>query len=203
MDSKVIIFGVGGVGSYAAEAIGRSGVRKITLVDGDIVCESNINRQLVALCSTVGRKKAEVAAERIRDINPDAEVSAICEFYKPGSELDLSGYDFVVDAIDDVDAKVALIKECLRVGVPVVSSMGAAGKFGTDFMVADLADTMTCPLAKVMRKRLKQEGIEHLPVVFSKEKPMKPEGELGTMSYVPGACGLVLGCYVIRQLAGL
>lgn len=201
--SNVLIVGVGGVGSYAAEAIGRSGVGRITLMDGDEVAESNINRQLVALTSTVGMKKAEVAAARLRDINPDAEITAISEFYKTGEEVDLDGFDYVVDAIDDVDAKVLLIKNCVLRGIKVISSMGAAGKFETDFRVEDLAKTGTCPLAKVMRKRLRQEGIEHLPVVYSLEKPVARDGELGSMSYVPGACGLTLGGYVIKQLVGI
>ncbi len=202
-EAKVLIMGVGGVGSYAAEAIARAGIGTITVMDGDEVAESNMNRQLVALSSTVGRPKAEVAAERLRDINPDAEVRAVCAFYKSENDIDVTAYDYVVDAIDDVDAKVLLIRTCLEKGVPIVASMGAAGKFGTDFMVADLADTMTCPLAKVMRKRLREVGIEHLPVVFSKEKPVPRTDELGTMSYVPGSAGLVLGGYVIRQLAGI
>lgn len=201
--SKVLILGVGGVGSYAAEAIARAGVGTITLMDGDEVAESNLNRQLVALHSTIGRPKAEVAAERLRDINPDVEVSAVCAFYKSEKDIDVTAYDYVVDAIDDVDAKVQLIKTCIEKGVPIVASMGAAGKFGTDFMVADLSETMTCPLAKVMRKKLREIGIEHLPVVYSKEKPVPRRGELGTMSYVPGSAGLVLGGYVIRQLAGI
>ena len=203
INSKVIIFGVGGVGSYAAEAIARSGVGEITIVDGDTVAKSNINRQLVALTSTVGRSKAEVAAERLADINPDAKITAVNEFYKPGSNLDIKKYDFVVDAIDDVEAKIELIKNAIEQGIPVISSMGAAGKFDTSFKVADIAKTSVCPLAKVMRKRLREIGIEHLPVVYSEEKPVKCENELGTMSYVPGACGLVLASYVIRKLAGI
>lgn len=203
IDSKVLILGVGGVGSYAAESIARSGVGRITLMDGDEVAPSNLNRQLVALTSTIGRPKAEVCAERLRDINPYADIDAICSFYKSADDVDVTQYDWVVDAIDDVDAKVELIRTCIDKGVPIVASMGAAGKFGTGFVVADLAETMTCPLAKVMRRRLREFGIEHLPVVYSKEKPQPRRGELGTMSYVPGSAGLVLGGYVIRQLAGL
>lgn len=201
--SKVLILGVGGVGSYATEVIGRTAVGSITLMDGDAVSESNINRQLVALCSTVGRNKAEVAAERLRDINPDAEITAIAEFYEKSGDVDVSKYDFVVDAIDDVNAKVELIRECVRAKVPVVSSMGAAGKLGTNFEVEDLAKTGTCPLARVVRKRLREYGIEHIPVVYSREKPIPRDGELGSISYVPAAAGLVLGGYVLRCLAGL
>ena len=198
--SQVLIVGVGGVGSYAAEAIARAGFRNITLMDGDVVQESNLNRQLVALSSTVGKNKAEVMAERIRDIDPDAEVTALARFYRPGDELDLRAYDWIVDAIDDVDAKTALIEKAVNEGVNIISSMGAAGKFGTDFKVADLSDTQVCPLAKVMRKRLRERGIEHIPVVYSEEKPVPRDGVLGTLSYVPGSAGLTLAGYVIRSV---
>ena len=198
--SQVLIVGVGGVGSYAAEAIARAGFRNITLMDGDVVQESNLNRQLVALSSTVGKNKAEVMAERIRDIDPDAKVTALASFYRPDDELDLRAYDWIVDAIDDVDAKTALIEKAVNEGVNIISSMGAAGKFGTDFKVADLSDTQVCPLAKVMRKRLRERGIEHVPVVYSEEKPVPRDGVLGTLSYVPGSAGLTLAGYVIRSV---
>lgn len=206
--AKVLIVGVGGVGSYAAEAIARSGVGSITVVDGDAVDVSNINRQLVALESTVGKNKAEVMLERMKDINSGAELKAIPRFYKPDgvdeegvvTELELEGYDWIIDAIDDVDAKVALIRNAKGCGVNIVSAMGAAGKFETQFKVTDISKTTVCPLAKVMRKRLRAEGIEHLPVVFSEEKPVPRDGELGSMSYVPGAMGLTLAGYVIQSL---
>lgn len=206
--AKVLIVGVGGVGSYAAEAIVRSGVGSITVVDGDAVDVSNINRQLVALESTVGRNKAEVMLERMRDINSEADLKAIPCFYKPGgadeegvvTELELEGYDWIIDAIDDVDAKAALIRNAKECGVNIISAMGAAGKFETQFKVSDISKTTVCPLAKVMRKRLRAEGIEHLPVVFSEEKPVPRDGELGSMSYVPGAMGLTLAGYVIQSL---
>ena len=199
--ASVLIVGVGGVGSYAAEAIARAGIGHITLMDGDTVQPSNLNRQLVALTSTLGRSKAEVMAERIADINPDAEVTTLARFYRPGDGLDLTAYDWIVDAIDDVDAKTALIKRALDSGISIISAMGAAGKFATDFKVADLSRTSTCPLAKVMRKRLRDLGIEHIPVVFSEEKPVPRDGVLGTLSYVPGSAGLTLAGYVIRQIA--
>lgn len=198
--SQVLIVGVGGVGSYAAEAIARAGFRNITLMDGDVVQESNLNRQLVALSSTIGKNKAEVMAERIRDIDPDAEVTALARFYRPDDELDLRAYDWIIDAIDDVDAKTALIEKAVNEGVNIISAMGAAGKFGTDFKVADLSDTQVCPLAKVMRKRLRERGIEHVPVVYSEEKPVPRDGDLGTLSYVPGSAGLTLAGYVIRSV---
>ena len=200
--AKVLIVGVGGVGSYAAEAIARAGIGSITLMDGDSVQPSNLNRQLIALTSTLGRNKAEAMAERIRDIDPDTEVTAIGRFYGEDDELDLTGFDWVVDAIDSVPAKTELIKNAVGNGVSIISAMGAAGKTGTDFMVSDISKTSVCPLAKVMRKRLREAGIEHLPVVYSTEKPQPRDGELGTLSYVPGSAGLALAGYVIRQIAG-
>ena len=199
--SSVLIVGNGGVGSYAAEAVARAGVGKITLMDGDSVQPSNLNRQLVALTSTLGRNKAEVMAERIRDINPDADVTALARFYEEDDMLDLAAYDWVIDAIDSVIAKTALIKTAVEKDVNIVSAMGAAGKFDTQFKVADISKTSTCPLAKVMRKRLRDIGIEHLPVVYSEEKPVPWDGELGTLSYVPGSAGLCLAGYVIRSIA--
>lgn len=204
--ARVLVVGVGGVGSYAAEAIARAGVGTVTVCDGDEVAASNLNRQLVALASTIDRNKAEVMAERIRDINPACNVTAIPYFYKadaePGSVQDLSiaDYDWIIDAIDDVDAKVALIKNAKAANVNIISAMGAAGKFETCFKVADISKTSVCPLAKVIRKRLREEGIEHLPVVFSEEKPIPRNGELGSMSYVPGAMGLELAGYVIKKI---
>lgn len=198
--SSVLVVGVGGVGSYAAEAVARAGIGKITLMDGDTVQPSNLNRQLVALTSTLGRNKAEVMAERIRDIDPAAEVTALARFYEEDDDLDLTAYDWVIDAIDSVSAKTALIKTATDKGVNIVSAMGAAGKFDTQFRVADISKTSTCPLAKVMRKRLRDIGIEHLPVVYSEEKPVPRDGELGTVSYVPGSAGLCLAGYVIKSI---
>jgi tRNA A37 threonylcarbamoyladenosine dehydratase len=199
--SSVLIVGVGGVGSYAAEAIARAGVGRITIMDGDSVQPSNLNRQLVALTSTLGRNKAEVMAERIRDIDPETEVTALARFYEEDDVLDLTSYDWVIDAIDSVIAKTSLIETAVNKGVNIISAMGAAGKFGTAFKVADISKTSTCPLAKVMRKRLRDIGIEHLPVVYSEEKPVPRDGELGTLSYVPGSAGLCLAGHVIRSIA--
>jgi tRNA A37 threonylcarbamoyladenosine dehydratase len=169
-------------------------------MDGDSVQPSNLNRQLVALMSTLGRNKAEVMAERINDIDPDTKPEVLPRFYRPDDDLDLSGTDWIVDAIDDVEAKTALICRARELGVNIVSAMGAAGKTGTDFVVADLAGTQVCPLANVMRKRLRDRGVEHLPVVYSTEKPVPRNGELGTLSYVPGSAGLTLAGYVIREI---
>ena len=223
--AKVLIIGNGGVGSYAAEAIGRSGVGSVTLMDGDTVQPSNLNRQLVALTSTLGRNKAEVMAERMKDIDPDTEVTALARFYKVDDELDLTQFDWVVDAIDDVNAKTALIKTAVEKGVNIISAMGAAGKFGTAFKVTDISKTSTCPLAKVMRKRLRDLGIEHLPVVYSKEKPIRPLEDMsiscrkhcicppgtarkctqrrdipGSTAFVPSAAGLIIAGEVIKDL---
>lgn len=199
--AKVIIIGNGGVGSYAAEALARAGIGSITLMDGDVVVPSNLNRQLVALTSTLGRNKAEVMAERIRDIDPDTEVISLARFYRTDDDLDLTQYTWVVDAIDDVDAKTALIRNAVNNNVNIISAMGAAGKYQTSFKVTDISRTSTCPLARVMRKRLKAQGIEHLPVVYSEEKPVPRDGDLGTLSYVPGAAGLTMAGYVIRKIA--
>lgn len=199
--ASVIIIGNGGVGSYAAEAIARAGIGHITLMDGDVVAESNLNRQLPALHSTLGRNKAEVMAERMADINPEAEITVIPAFYKKRDDLNLIDYNWVIDAIDDVEAKTELVKNAVEDGVNIISSMGAAGKFRTHFRTADISETSVCPLAKVMRKRLRNIGIEHLPVVYSDEKPVPRDGELGTLSYVPGSAGLELAGYVIRQIA--
>ena len=198
--SSVLIVGVGGVGSYAAEAVARAGVGSITIMDGDIVQPSNLNRQLVALTSTLGRNKAEVMAERIKDINPDTNVTVLARFYEEDDTLDITAFDWVIDAIDSVIAKTALIKTAVEKDVNIVSAMGAAGKFDTQFKVADISKTSTCPLAKVMRKRLREIGIEHLPVVYSEEKPAPRDGDLGTLSYVPGSAGLCLAGYVIRSI---
>ena len=200
-NSSVLIVGVGGVGSFAAEAIARAGVGNITVMDGDTVQPSNLNRQLIALTSTLGRNKAEVMVERINDINPETSVTALARFYKEDDELDLTAFDWIIDAIDSVDAKTALIKTAIEKDVNIVSAMGAAGKFDTQFKIADISKTSTCPLAKVMRKRLREEGIEHLPVVYSEEKPVPRDGDLGTLSYVPGSAGLCLAGYVIKSIA--
>ena len=199
--ASVIIIGNGGVGSYAAEAIVRAGVGHVTFMDGDAAAPSNLNRQLVALTSTLGRNKAEIMAERARDIDPDTEITALPRFYREDDDLDLTQYDWIIDAIDDVNAKTALICRAKELGVSIISAMGAAGKTKTAFKAADLAKTSVCPLARVMRKRLKERGIEHLPVVYSEEKPVPRDRDLGTLSYVPGAAGLTLAGYVIRAIA--
>ncbi len=206
--SSVIIFGVGGVGSYTAEAIARSGVGKITLVDSDRVDITNINRQIIALESTVGRYKTEVMAERIKDINPDCKVLCINEFYSEENNagIDLSSYDYIVDAIDSVKSKVFLIKSAYENEAPIISSMGAGNKLDpTRFKVADINRTEVCPLAKVIRREMRLLGIKKLKCVYSDELPVVPKGENGervpaSISFVPSSAGLVIASEVIKDL---
>lgn len=212
--ARVALFGIGGVGSFAAEALARGGVGHITLVDGDTVSITNINRQLIALHSTVGKEKTAVMAERIADISPETEVETYPVVY--GAEnrdlLDFSTYDYVIDAIDTVTSKLILIEEAKKVGVPVISCMGTGNKFHPErFEVTDISKTSVCPLAKVMRKELKVRGIKNVKVVYSKEEPQKPAESPetgkrqipGSLSFVPPVAGLLLAGEVIRHIAGV
>ena len=204
--AKVTVVGLGGVGGEAAEAVARSFVGRILLVDGDKVNPSNINRQILATSENVGREKAIVAAERAREINPEAEVTALPVFIRKESLADLPIWDSdcVVDAIDDLPAKVALLAECVRRGVPVFSSMGAANRMDpTAFKVADISEAHTCPLAKKVRKELAALGItKGVTVVFSTEKPLSFGGALGSNAFVPPAAGLALAFAAVRALLG-
>ena len=204
--AKVTVVGLGGVGGEAAEAVARSFVGRILLVDGDKVNPSNINRQILATSENVGREKAIVAAERAREINPEAEVTALPVFIKKESLADLPIWDSdcVVDAIDDLPAKVALLAECVRRGVPVFSSMGAANRMDpTAFKVADISEAHTCPLAKKVRKELAALGItKGVTVVFSTEKPLSFGGALGSNAFVPPAAGLALASAAVRAFLG-
>lgn len=185
--SHVIVFGIGGVGGYVVEALARSGVGELTLVDDDVVAESNINRQIIATTRTVGMAKTEAARERILEINPDIKVHACRMFYLPetAERFDFAQYDYVVDAIDTVSGKIALALEAERCGVPVISSMGAGNKLEPSaFEVADIYETSVCPLARVMRRELKKRGVRKLKVVYSKEEPMTPLDE----EVLAGAC---------------
>ena len=188
-NAKVIVFGVGGVGSFVCEALARGGVGTISLVDNDTVSESNINRQLVALSSTVGLNKTDVMRDRILEINPDCNVTSIPCFYTKEKEVNISGFDYVVDAIDTVTSKLTLIEEATRLCVPIISSMGTGNKLDpTRFEIADISKTSVCPLARVMRRELRMRGINHLKVLYSKEEPILHEnvqGENGRRS-VPG-----------------
>ena len=212
--ARVALFGIGGVGSFAAEALARGGVGHITLVDGDTVSITNINRQLIALHSTVGKEKTAVMAERIADISPETEVETYPVVY--GAEnrdlLDFSIYDYVIDAIDTVTSKLILIEEAKKAGVPVISCMGTGNKFHPErFEVTDISKTSVCPLAKVMRKELKVRGIKNVKVVYSKEEPQKPAASTetgkrqipGSLSFVPPVAGLLLAGEVIRHIAGI
>ncbi len=209
--ARVAVFGIGGVGGYVVEALARAGVGTLDLVDKDIISESNINRQILALHSTVGKWKTEAAKERIKDINPDITVYTHNLFYLPetADKFDFSAYDYVVDAMDTVSAKLALIERAKSADIPVISSMGTGNKLDpTAFEAADISQTRICPLARVMRKELKRRGIEHLKVVYSKEeaKPSTLFDEEsgkpipGSISFVPSAAGLIIAGEVIKDL---
>lgn len=202
--AHVVIFGVGGVGSYAAEAIARGGVGKITLVDFDTVSPSNINRQLPALHSTLGQKKTAVMATRMRDINPEAEVIALDAFCTPENAALLvpEKADFVVDAVDTVSAKIAIIETCKKRGIPVISCMGAGNKLDpTKFVVTDIYKTAVCPLCRVMRREMRKRDIESLTVVYSTEEPVKTGSEtIGSLPFVPSVAGLVAAGHVMREI---
>lgn len=211
--SSVAVFGVGGVGSYTAEALARSGVGRITLIDNDVVSVTNINRQLVALQSTVGRKKVEVAKERILDINPDAEV-VIHDCFYTGTEIDLSGFDYIADAIDSVTSKLNLIENASRLNIPIISSMGTGNKLDpTKIIVTDIYKTHTCPLAKILRYELKKRNVKKLKVVYSTEPPCPHKAEsdeitgkrktIGSVSFVPSVAGLVIAGEIIKNLTEL
>ena len=194
-DASVAVFGIGGVGGYVVEALARSGVGCLHLIDHDKVSMSNLNRQIIAVSSTIGRYKADVARERILAINPEAEVYAYRTFYMPDTagEFDFTQYDYVVDAIDTVTGKLAIITQAKQAGVPVISSMGAGNKLeASAFEVADIYQTSVCPLAKVMRRELKKREIESLKVVYSKEPPLSSDRPPGSTAFVPAAAGLIL-----------
>lgn len=208
-NSRVALFGAGGVGSGAAEALARGGVGAIDIIDNDTVNITNINRQLCALESTLGRLKAEVIAERLRDINPDISARAIPIFFMPDTELDFSQYDYIIDAIDTVTAKIEIARRAAQEGVPVISCMGTGNKLDpTAFEVTDISKTSVCPLARVMRRELKQRGISHLKVVYSREEPRRPETSDGgrlppaSISFVPPVAGFIAAGEVIRYIIG-
>ena len=225
-NSRVAVFGVGGVGGYTVEALARSGVGAIDLIDDDKVCVTNINRQIIALGSTVGMYKVDAAEKRIHDINPECTVTCHTMFYMPetADKLDFSQYDYVVDAIDTVTGKIEIIMQAQKAGVPVISSMGAGNKVDpTAFEVADIYKTSVCPLARVMRYQLKRRGVKKLKVVYSKEQPIAPQGKAaedgsgntdmrtgaarrstpGSNAFVPSVAGLIIGGEVIKDLIRL
>lgn len=203
--ARVALFGVGGVGGHCAEALVRADIGALDVYDNDVVSPSNLNRQLVALHSTLGQYKAEVMARRAADINPDCQVRAVPMFYLPenADQVDLSQYDYVIDAIDTVSAKLELAQRCYRLHVPLISCMGSGNKLDPSaFVVTDLYKTQGCPLARVLRKELRRRGVPKLKVVFSPEEPASTgERTPGSVPFVPGAAGLVLAGAVVRALA--
>lgn len=209
-NKRVIVFGVGGVGGYTCEALARTGVGQIDIVDNDTVSLSNINRQIIALHSTVGRPKVEVMKERIFDINPQIKVNAIDTFFTPetSADFDFSQYDYVVDAIDTVKGKIELCVLCKESGTPIISSMGAGNKLDPcGFKVSDIYKTAVCPLARVMRTELKKRGIKKLKVVYSEELPVQTDND-GTpgkrvpasVAFIPSVVGLIIASEVIKDL---
>lgn len=204
-NSTVAVFGIGGVGGFATEALARSGVGRLELIDHDTVSVSNLNRQIVALHSTIGKYKVDVMKDRILDINPQIEVVAHKCFYLPDTakEFDFSKYDYVVDCIDTVTGKLQLIEAAKNAGVPVISSMGAGNKLDpAAFEVTDIAKTSVCPLAKVMRRELKKRNIKNVKVVYSKEEPVETKTRTpGSCAFVPSVAGLILAGEVVKDLA--
>ncbi len=215
--SRIAVFGVGGVGGYAVEALARSGIGTLDLIDNDKVSVTNINRQIIATLKTVGKYKVDAAKERILEINPSADVNVYKVFYTPdtASEFDFSQYDYIIDAIDTVTGKIEIIINSEKAKVPVISSMGAGNKLNpTDFEVSDIYKTSVCPLAKVMRKELKKRGVKKLKVVYSKEMPLTPSisEELnglentrrqvpGSVAFVPSTVGLIIAGEVLKDIA--
>lgn len=201
---KVAVFGLGGVGSYVVEALSRGGVGSLVLIDHDCVDVTNINRQLYALYSTIGQPKVEIARQRCLDINPNLKIQSYQQFYLPeqGDEFMFEDCDFVVDAIDTVKAKIALIENCQKLNIKIISSMGTGNKLDpTSFRIDDIYKTSVCPLARVMRRELKKRQIKKCPVLFSTEQPRKVEGNTpGSMSYVPSVAGLMIAGYVMNEL---
>lgn len=212
--ARVAIFGIGGVGGYCLEALARSGVGTLDLIDNDRVCLTNLNRQIIATRSTIGQYKVDAARKRVLEINPEAQVNVYQTFYMPDTaqQFDFSQYDYVVDAIDTVTGKIALAEQAQRAGTPIISSMGAGNKLeAAAFQVADIYETSVCPLAKVMRRELKKRGIKHLKVVYSREMPLTPAEAAqeekgarrqipGSVAFVPSVAGLILAGEVVKDL---
>lgn len=202
--ASVIVLGIGGVGSYVVEGLARAGVGRIVLVDNDTVDITNINRQLPALHSTIGKSKAEVMAKRVKDINPSCDVEAVECFFMPetADDFDFSGFDYVVDAIDTVTGKLAIISKAVAEGVPVISSMGTGNKLDpSQFKITTIEKTKVCPLAKVMRKELKARGITGVKVLYSEEEPINAGTRTpGSISFVPSVAGLMIAGAVVRDI---
>ena len=205
--ARVCIFGIGGVGGYVAEALARSGVGHLELVDNDVVCLSNLNRQIIATHETIGQYKVEVMKRRILSINPEAEVVTHKCFYLPETQerFDFTRFDYVVDAIDTIAGKIALAEQAAAGGTPVISSMGAGNKLdATAFQVGDIYETSVCPLAKVVRKELRKRGVKKLKVVYSRELPVAERQEtVGSVAFVPSVAGLIIAGEVVKDLLGI
>ena len=210
-NARVAVFGIGGVGGYVCEALVRSGVYKFDLIDDDKICITNINRQIYALSSTVGKHKTDVAAERIKDINPDCKVTTYKIFYLPetADEIDFTHYDYIIDAVDTVTAKLLIAKNAESARVPVISAMGTGNKLNpTGFKVADIYKTSGCPLARVMRVECKKRGIKSLKVVYSEEKALKPQNAEksgnkiapASIAFVPPVVGFIMAAEVVKDL---
>ena len=202
--ARVAVFGIGGVGGHVVDALVRSGVGAVDIVDSDKVCLSNLNRQIIATESSIGKYKVDVMKERILDINPEAVVNVHKCFYLPETkdEFDFSQYSYVVDAVDTVTAKIQLVMEAAEACVPIISSMGAGNKLDpTAFQVADIYKTSVCPLAKVMRRELKKRGIKKLKVVYSREQPVVKNAVPASVAFVPSVAGLIIAGEVIKDLA--
>ncbi len=228
--ARVAVFGVGGVGGYTVEALARSGVGTLDLIDDDRVCLTNLNRQILATRKTVGQYKVEVARQRVLEINPDAVVNTYQTFYTPetAAQFDFTQYDYVVDAIDTVSGKLELVEQAHRAGTPIISCMGAGNKLDASaFQVADIYETSICPLARVMRRELRKRGISHLKVVYSQEPAITPSEDMsiscrtgcicppgtarkctqrrqvpGSTAFVPAVAGLIIAGEVVRDLCG-
>lgn len=208
-NSKILVFGIGGVGGYTVEALARAGIGEFCLVDGDEISETNINRQIIATTKTIGKAKVEVMKERILDINPDAKVETLKLFYLPenADKIDFSKYDYIIDAIDTVTAKLDIIERATNLNKKIISAMGAGNKInGSSFIVADIFDTKVCPLAKVVRSELRKRGIEKLKVIYSQEEPFNTtlieDGKRipASNSFVPGIAGLTIAGEVILDI---
>ena len=207
INSRVIVFGLGGVGGVAAEALARAGVGTLGIVDKDTVDITNINRQIIATDKTVGMNKTDALEERLVTINPDLKINKYNLFYLPetAEEIDLSEYDFVVDCIDNVTAKLELIERCEKLGVPIISSMGTGNKLHPEMLeIADINKTSVCPLARVIRRELKNRGVKKLAVVYSKEEPVSTQSRVpGSTSFTPPVAGYLMCSYVIRKLTDI
>lgn len=211
-DSRVAVFGIGGVGGYVCEALVRSGVKAFDLIDNDKVCLTNLNRQIIATQKTVGRYKTEVMKERILEINPDADVNIHKCFFLPenADEFSFEEYDYIVDAVDTVTAKIAIVVKAQEKNVPVISCMGAGNKLdGSQFRVSDIYKTKVCPLARVMRRELKKRGVKKLKVVYSEEKPIRPQKDIengsvpGSVAFVPSVAGMIIAGEVVKDLCNI